>query len=121
MSTFVRHLDWITCVSFNEDSDGLWVLTGGKDNKASLFNALSGNHVIDYIGHTNFVTSVAFKPGGQSIVTASIDGSVKVFEKFNGMLIYDLNGHHGPIYSMGISLRGDKTNNNRSTAFNATF
>jgi len=52
-----------------------------------MFNLLSGYHLIDFVGHTDCISSVAFTPEGKNVITASIDGTVKVFDTLNGKLV----------------------------------
>lgn len=73
-----------------------------------MFNLLSGYHLIDFVGHTDCISSVAFTPEGKNVITASIDGTVKVFDTLNGKLVQDLKGHHGPIFSMAINYNTKK-------------
>lgn len=79
-------------------------MTGSRDKKAVLFNAISGNFVTEYVGHYECITAVAFLPDGKRVVSTSVDGTIKVYSTFSGKLIYNLEGHKGPIFAMSMNL-----------------
>ncbi len=54
-------------------------------------------------GHLDEVTSVAFSPDGQRIVTGSWDSTAKVWEAASGRELLTLKGHSGGISSVAFS------------------
>jgi hypothetical protein len=58
-------------------------------------------------GHQNFVTSAALSQDGQRIVTASNDGTAKVWDT-NGKLLATLKGHQSWVISAGFSPDGQR-------------
>jgi WD40 repeat protein/uncharacterized caspase-like protein len=54
--------------------DGRFVLTGGADQTARLWDAQTGALMRSFVGHSNEVLSVAFSPDGRFVLTGS--GSV---------------------------------------------
>ena len=58
--------------------DGKQVLTGGTDNSLQLWDTADGSHPrITLTRHANAVNSVMFNPAGQSLLSASDDGTVR--------------------------------------------
>ena len=59
-------------------------------------------------GHLGDVTSVAFSPDGQRIVTGSWDQTAKVWEVASGRELLKLEGHTAPIWCVAISPDGQR-------------
>jgi WD40 repeat protein len=57
-------------------------------------------------GHGGSITSVAFSPDGQTVVTGSLDKTVKLWSVADGTLKQTLNGHADSIYSVAFSPDG---------------
>ncbi|HEU5443222.1 MAG TPA: serine/threonine-protein kinase, partial [Steroidobacteraceae bacterium] len=55
------------------------------------------------IGHTDRVRSVAYSPDGRRLVTASHDGTARVWDAATGRQILVLEGHGGPVISAAFS------------------
>jgi sugar lactone lactonase YvrE len=64
--------------------------------------------VLTLKGHTEMVKSVAFSPDGQSLVSASHDETVKVWDLRRGREMLTLKGHHGPVSSVAFSPDGQR-------------
>ncbi|MEB3230117.1 MAG: WD40 repeat domain-containing protein, partial [Leptolyngbyaceae bacterium] len=56
-------------------------------------------------GHTAGVTAVQFSPNGTLIVTASVDGTAKIWNRF-GRELYTLKGHDGRLNSLAFNATG---------------
>jgi hypothetical protein len=48
-------------------------------------------------GHTGYVFSALFSPDGKWVVTASLDGTARVWEASTGKTIAELRGHAAPL------------------------
>ena len=57
-------------------------------------------------GHTHFVTSVAFSPDGNQIVSGSWDWSVRVWDAKTGEQLRELQGHTNYVKSVAFSPDG---------------
>ena len=61
---------------------------------------------VDAGGHDKDIESVAFSPDGREVVTASSDGSLKVWDSHAGRLIHTLKGHSDRVCSVAYSADG---------------
>ena len=58
------------------------------------------------VGHTDRVRSVAYSPDGRRLITASHDGTARVWDASTGRQIFVLKGHGGPVLSAAFSPDG---------------
>jgi len=50
-----------------------------------------------FVGHTQSITSVSFSPNSENILTASKDGSVKLWNTVSGILLETISAHDGAV------------------------
>jgi WD40 repeat protein len=72
-----------------------------------LWNIARGN-VIDFSGHDNPVTSAEFSPGGEQVLTASKDGSLRVWDAVLGYTVDELKAHEVQIGHAEFSPDGER-------------
>ena len=60
------------------------MLTGSEDQTAILWDVISGDKLWTFAGHSAGVTSVAFSPDGQFILTGSSDQTVRLLDTKTG-------------------------------------
>jgi WD40 repeat protein len=78
-SVLTGHTNALTNVAFSED--GEHVVTSGKDGTARISHVESGDELIVLSGHRGWVTSGTFTgDAGSPVVTASADGSLRVWD-----------------------------------------
>lgn len=58
------------------------------------------------LGHTDRVRTVAYSPGGRRLVTASYDGTARIWDAATGRQLLVLRGHQGPVMSAAFSPHG---------------
>jgi len=57
--------------------------------------------------HSGGVNCVSFHPSGNYLITASSDGTLKILDLLEGRLIYTLQGHTGPVFTVSFSKGGE--------------
>ncbi|WP_395140742.1 AAA-like domain-containing protein, partial [Armatimonas sp.] len=88
--------------------DGKYVVTGGMDKTAKVWDAATGKELLSLHGHSDRVYGVAFSPKGERIATASVDGTAKVWDSRTGRELFTLKGHTGPVYCVTFSPDGKR-------------
>ncbi|MDP8964968.1 MAG: serine/threonine-protein kinase [Cyanobacteriota bacterium] len=74
------------------------LFTGGQN--ISLTNTLTG--------HSKQVYSVVISPDGQTLVSGSVDNTIKLWNLSTGKLLHTLSGHSGKVKSVAITNDGQK-------------
>ena len=59
-----------------------------------------------YEGHTSMVFGVDWSPDGKRIASASLDGTVQVWDAMTGKHVLIYRGHNGPVFSVRWSPNG---------------
>lgn len=72
------HSDVIHAARFSPD--GKRIATASADKYARTIDATTGQTLLRFEGHTNYVLSVAWKGDGQTLVTSGADNAIKVWE-----------------------------------------
>ena len=67
--------------------DGRYILAGGQDNVARIWEFANGKLVHRLVGHTGMVNDVAFSPDGKLALTASDDFTLRLWDVATGVQI----------------------------------
>lgn len=86
--------------------DGRIQAVGNADGTVTLRDARTERVIRKFPAHTDLVTSVAFSPGGERLVTASRDKDVRIWSIPGAKDLQLLRWHFGPVASATFSLDG---------------
>jgi WD40 repeat protein len=114
LQTLQGHSDGVATVAFNPtdrtlvsgSDDGtlkIWQLTGSSAVTGS--NAVTGTLLRTLQGHRAGVQAVSFSPFGETIASASLDSTIKLWNR-QGVLLATLRGHSKPVYGLSFSRNG---------------
>jgi WD40 repeat protein len=81
------------CAPLALSPDGKRLVSGGPDWNVKVWDAATGNELLQFFGHNRVVRDVAFSPDGERIASASDDHSVKVWHAATGKEIATFTGH----------------------------
>jgi periodic tryptophan protein 2 len=68
----------VGCVAWS--GNGQLAATGGDDHKVKVWNTRDWFCFVTFSDHTGPISAVEFAPNGHSVVTASLDGTVRAFD-----------------------------------------
>ena len=79
------HLGAVKITAFSPD--GKYLVTGGRDRTAKLWEIATGREMRTFLGHEGTVQALCFTPDGKYIATGSTDNTVKLWNILNAELI----------------------------------
>jgi Tol biopolymer transport system component len=88
--------------------DGQRIVTGSEDRTAKVWEANTGQELLELRGHLAGIESVAFSPDGRRIATGSLDGRAKVWDAATGQELLTFKGHSSWIMSVAFSPDGQR-------------
>lgn len=100
----------VAAIAFSPD--GKWLVTEASRSAAKVWDVTTGwdddaqkekEATFTLDGHQGYISAVAFSPDGKFIVTASADGTARVWSASTGKLITELNGHLLSVSSAAFS------------------
>jgi WD40 repeat protein/transcriptional regulator with XRE-family HTH domain len=103
-SVFSETLDEVWSVALSQDDRLL--ATGDNNCKICLWQLQTGQQLLTFQGHTNWVRSVAFNFDGEILVSGSVDRTVKLWSVQTGLCLKTFTGHDGEVYSVAFSPDG---------------
>ena len=113
----VYHLDSEKVISLQGPSEIMWVkwhprgsilLAGGEDGTIWMWSLPSGNCMQVFTGHNEAVTCGDFSPDGKSIISASEDVSLIIWNPQTGAAVFKFNAldtrfHQAPVTCLSLS------------------
>lgn len=97
------HKDRVRRVIFSPD--GLTAFSSASDSRVIEWNVETGQNVHTYVGHVATVYAVLNMPENR-ILTASSDGTLRIWDTVNGAQIQKLDGHANIVYTVALSPDG---------------
>lgn len=104
ISTFIGHSRGINEVSWSPSSG--YVATASDDKTCRLWDAATGEAVVEFRGHSNFCFSVKFNPPANLLATGSFDETVKLWDVRTGDCISTIPAHSDPVTSVDFNRDG---------------
>ncbi|KAH8834138.1 WD40-repeat-containing domain protein [Flagelloscypha sp. PMI_526] len=89
-------------------SDGTRVVSGSDDGTVRIWDADSGEQLLQLDGHEDCVNSVAFSPDGKRAVSGSNDETVRTWDADSGEQLLQLDGHEYGVKSVAFSPDGQR-------------
>ena len=89
-------------------ADGSRVVTGSVDKTARVWDARTGQTLVELTGHTGAVNSVAISADGTRVVTGSDDKTARVWDARTGQTLAELKGHTDAVESVAMSADGSR-------------
>ncbi|MDF1665694.1 MAG: protein kinase [Planctomycetota bacterium] len=96
------------CNSIQFSNDGRTLLLAQHDNQAVLWELGQKKPARRIKGHRGAVRAAIYKPGSdnQVIATASLDGSIRLWDCYNGQELMRLEGHSSDVLAIAFTKNG---------------
>jgi WD40 repeat protein len=106
LKRFGPHEDAVNRVAFSPDDQHFATASGLK---VSVWDVLSGRRLQTLIGQQGTITAILFRPPlGKTLVTGSLDGSVRIWDTATGRLSLNITmGPEDRVYSLAVTPDGD--------------
>jgi WD40 repeat protein len=88
--------------------DGKTVISGSDDHTLKLWDLDTGKEIYTFIGHKDWVTTLAISPDGKKAISASRDKTLKLWNLQPGHKIRTFIGHKDWVTTLAISPDGEK-------------
>jgi WD40 repeat protein len=99
-------VDWsVSAVAFSPDSK---VLLAACKTMILSWNAETGAHIRNYVGHTGEINRIQFSADGETFVSASSDNTARVWSVATGTEIHSVKTPRAPIVDVAISPDGKR-------------
>ncbi|PQQ14628.1 F-box-like/WD repeat-containing protein TBL1XR1 isoform X1 [Prunus yedoensis var. nudiflora] len=110
IKTFTGHQGEVNCVKW--DPTGSLLASCSDDISAKIWSMKQEKYVHDLREHSKEIYTIRWSPTGPGtnnanqqlvLASASFDSTVKLWDVELGKLLYSLNGHRDPVYSVAFS------------------
>lgn len=86
--------------------DGTRIATGGRDNIIRVWDAETGDLLMETEVHADWITSLTFSADGIQLISGSRDNTVRLFDASSGELLGVIGTHNDNISSVAITPDG---------------
>lgn len=86
--------------------DGSRLASGGRDNIIRVWDAETGELLMQTEGHADWVSTLTFSPGGLQIISGSRDNTVRLFNAYTGALLGVIGGHDDDVTAVAMTPDG---------------
>lgn len=97
----LTHPTMVLGVAFSPDGTRL-ATTLATDGLAQVWDAETGQLLLNLWGHQGIVEDVAFSPDGYRLATSGWDGAVRLWNILNGQQLLVLDGHNGIVQDIAF-------------------
>lgn len=101
----VGHSKGINEVCWSKSGDP-FVATASDDKTARLWDVQTGDALVEFRGHDNFVFSCDFNAASNLLATGSFDETVKLWDVRNGECVSTLPAHSDPVSAVAFNRDG---------------
>ncbi|KAE8707038.1 F-box-like/WD repeat-containing protein TBL1XR1 [Hibiscus syriacus] len=114
IKTFAGHQGEVNCIKW--DPTGSLLASCSDDITAKIWCMKQDKYVHDLREHSKEIYAIRWSPTGPGtnnpnqqlvLASASFDSTVKLWDVELGKLLYSLNGHRDPVYSVAFSPNGE--------------
>ncbi|MEJ2715679.1 MAG: protein kinase [Deltaproteobacteria bacterium] len=95
-------------ISLSVAPDGTRLVTGGKDKRAVLWDARSGQVLAQFQAHRGPVSVVAINPNGQLAATYDTTSGIKLWDSQTGRVLRTFDTMEGQINCLAFTLDGER-------------
>ena len=88
--------------------DGSRIVTASSDETARVWDARTGETILELRGHAGELSCASFSPDGSRIVTGSADGTARVWDARTGATLLELKGHASGVRGVSFSPDGSR-------------
>ncbi|XP_027942733.1 WD40 repeat-containing protein HOS15-like isoform X2 [Vigna unguiculata] len=114
IKTFSGHQDEVNAIKW--DPTGSLLASCSDDHTAKIWSLKQDNFLHDLKEHVKGIYTIRWSPTGPGtnspnqqlvLASASFDSTIKLWDVELGSVIYSLNGHRDPVYSVAFSPNGE--------------
>jgi WD40 repeat protein/DNA-binding SARP family transcriptional activator/type II secretory pathway predicted ATPase ExeA len=108
ISAFSGHIQTERIWALAFSPDGERVATASQVGDLKLWDAQTGQELLNLAGHTSTVFGVAFSPDGKCLVSASMDGTARVWDASSGEVLQVNTSPSGPLFDITFTPDGKR-------------